>query len=74
MAGGRVEMGTLEKKAQFKLLRNGEEVARGHIEELQMAKSPTNSVTKGNEFGMMVDCKVAPEAGDIIETFKTETK
>lgn len=74
VAGGRVELGTLEKKAQFKLIRAGTEITRGHITELQIAKSPVSSVDAGTEFGMMLDCKIEPQTGDVIETFVTETK
>lgn len=74
VAGGRVESGTLEKRSQFKLIRAGNEIARGNISELQIAKSPASSVDEGTEFGMMLDCKTEPQPGDIIETFKVETK
>jgi len=74
VAGGNVLTGTINLKDQFKLLRKGEEVGRGHIGTLQMAKSPVSIVESGNEFGMMLECKVEPEQNDVIETFKLETK
>jgi translation initiation factor IF-2 len=74
VAGGNVTLGTVNVKDQFKLIRKGEEVARGHIVILQMAKSPVSTVETGNEFGMTIDCKIEPEQNDIIETFKLETK
>jgi translation initiation factor IF-2 len=74
VAGGNVVTGTINLKDQFKLLRKGEEVGRGHIGTLQMAKSPVSIVESGNEFGMMLECKVEPEQNDVIETFKLETK
>lgn len=74
VAGGNATAGTLRTKDQFKLIRAGEEVARGHITGLQMAKSPVSSVELGNEFGMMLDCKVEPAQNDILETFKLEIK
>lgn len=74
VVGGTITEGVLRTKDQFKLLRKGAEVARGHISGLQLAKSPVSSVESGNECGIMIDCSVTPEGGDIIETFKLETK
>ena len=74
VAGGTVLTGSMNVRGEFKLLRKGEEVSRGNIETLQMAKSPVSQVDAGNEFGMMIDCKTTPEPGDVIETFKRETK
>lgn len=74
VAGGNVSTGTINLKDQFKLLRNGEEIGRGHIGTLQMAKSPVTIVESGNEFGMMLECKVEPQQNDVIETFKLEIK
>jgi translation initiation factor IF-2 len=74
VAGGSVTVGVLHLKDQFKLMRAGNEVARGHITTLQLAKSPVTRVESGNEFGMMLDCDTAPESGDIIEAFKREIK
>lgn len=74
VAGGTVQTGSVHLKDQFKLMRAGEEIAKGHITTLQLAKSPVTTVESGNEFGMMLDCPVAPESGDIIEAFKRETK
>lgn len=74
VAGGMTQSGALHLKDPFKLIRAGEEVSRGHIATLQLAKSPVTTVESGNEFGMMLDCPVAPESGDIIEAFKREIK
>lgn len=74
VAGGRVTDGHMDKKAQFKLIRNDQEIARGTILELQLGKAPVSSVESGNELGIQIECKETPEPGDIIETFKTETK
>ena len=74
VAGGSINMGIIKVKDQFKLFRNNELIARGTVAVLQLAKAPVNSVEAGNEFGMMLDCTVAPEPGDIIEAFKREIK
>lgn len=74
VAGGNVTTGIVKVKDQFKLFRNNELIAKGTIAVLQLAKAPVNSVESGNEFGMMLDCTVAPESGDIIEAFKREIK
>ena len=74
VAGGRVLEGSMDKKAGFKLMRGDIQVARGTILELQMGKAPVSSVGVGEEFGMQIECKEDPLPGDVIETFKTETK
>lgn len=74
VAGGNVSSGTVNVKDQFKLIRKGEEVGRGSITNLQMAKSPATTVQADNEFGMMVECNESLESGDIMEAFKTEIK
>jgi hypothetical protein len=38
--------------------------------ELQQGKSPTEKVEVDNEFGMQLECSVAPESGDIIEDYE----
>ena len=70
--GARVEFGTMNKKAQFKLMRGGSEIARGDIEGLQEGKAPVSAVELGNEFGAMIECDTEPIHGDILETFKQE--
>lgn len=74
VAGGNVSEGLISKKDQFKLIRKGAEIARGTVENLQLAKSPVSSVESGNEFGMMIECSTTPETGDTLETFKREIK
>lgn len=74
VAGGNVTTGIVKVKDQFKLFRNNELIAKGTIAVLQLAKAPVNSVEAGNEFGMMLDCTITPEPGDIIEAFKREIK
>lgn len=74
VAGGMVTDGILGVKQQFKLMRSDQEIDRGHITNLQLAKSPTNTVEMGNEFGMMLECDTAPESGDVIAVFKREIK
>lgn len=65
--GGRVEQGTLEDGAQFRLLRRDLELARGEITSLQSGKVAARQVEQGQEFGAMVDVKAEPAAGDRLE-------
>lgn len=74
VAGGTVTTGTVNVKDHFKLIRKGEEIGRGIITNLQMAKSPATTVQSDNEFGMMVECNESLESGDVMEAFKTEIK
>jgi translation initiation factor IF-2 len=74
VAGGNVTSGLLAVKNTCKLIRKGEIIDQGTLTNLQMAKSPTQTVESGNEFGMMFTCATTPEPGDVLEAFIRETK
>lgn len=66
--GGRVEQGTLEDGAQFRLMRRDLELGRGTIKSLQTGKAATKRVEQGQEFGALVEVKNGePAAGDHLE-------
>ncbi len=68
--GGRVQSGIILKKSTVRIMRQGEVVGHGVILGLQMAKSVTDKVEEGSEFGMQLDSQVTPEPGDILEVFE----
>ncbi len=72
--GGRVEEGEIRKAGQIAILRGGEEVGRGEIEELQQNKVITKEVSAGNEFGMKIKSTVKVQDGDVIESFEEKLK
>lgn len=72
--GGRVEEGMLKKSGEIAVIRNGEEIGRGEILELQQSKTPAKEVMSGNEFGMKVKTPVKVAEGDLIESFEEKLK
>lgn len=65
--GGRVESGALRVGEIVKIMRRDTEIARGRIRELQQAKQKTSAVEEGNEFGGMIEAKIAIAPGDKLE-------
>ncbi len=72
--GGKVEQGFVKKSGEIAVLREGEEIGRGEIIELQQSKIPAKEVENGNEFGMKVKTSVKIVAGDVIESFEEKLK
>ncbi len=72
--GGRVEEGELRKSGEIMVLRNGEELGRGEILELQQSKTAAKTINKGDEFGMKVKTSVKIQEGDVIESFEEKLK
>ncbi len=66
--GGRLEEGLIAANEEVKIFRRDAEIGRGHIRELQQAKTKIGKVEEG-EFGAMVECKVEIAPGDKIECF-----
>jgi len=72
--GGRVEQGEIRKAGKISVLRNGEEVGRGEIIELQQSKVAAKEVSSGNEFGMKLKVDAKIQEGDVIESFEEKLK
>lgn len=70
VAGGRTQSGTIMKNNKVHIVRDGERIGTGVIVGLQLAKSPTDKVEEGNEFGMQLESNTQPESGDILEAFE----
>lgn len=70
--GGRVEEGTLKKGSRIRVMRKGEEVADGKLEELQSSKQPIESIKSGSEFGAKVISDVVLEENDELVAFEVE--
>ncbi len=64
--GGRIEEGSLKLKQYVRIMRREIEIGKGTISNLQQAKMNTNEVHEG-EFGMQINTKAEPAAGDYIE-------
>lgn len=67
--GARHVSGTLAKGARVKLLRDGEEIARGSIANLQQARADVSEIHTEGDFGMELELKEPVLYNDEIVTF-----
>ncbi len=67
--GGKVQEGSIETGAEFKIMRRGAEIGKGKIRELQQQKEKTSEVLKDREFGAQVESKMEIAPGDVLETY-----
>lgn len=74
IVGGKVEEGELRKSKPVAIWREGEEVGRGEILDLQQNKVATKEVSKGVEFGMKLKTSVKMLVGDVLESFEENLK
>lgn len=72
--GGKVEEGMIKKSGEIAVWRNGEEVGRGEIVDLQQSKTPAKEVQAGSEFGMKFKSNIKIQEGDVIESFEEKLK
>ncbi len=72
--GGRVEEGDLKKSGQIAVWRDGGEIGKGEILELQHNKVAAKTVGQGDEFGMKIKTGVKILEGDILESFEEKIK
>ncbi len=74
VVGGKVVEGEITSGAEVKILRRDSEIGRGKIRELQKQKQRTDTISKDNEFGSMIEAKITIMPGDYIECFKIVEK
>lgn len=74
IVGGRVEEGELKRQSQIMVLREGVELGRAQIEELQQSKVMAKHVNAGEEFGIKLKTPVKILAGDVLECFEEKIK
>lgn len=72
--GARVESGMIEVNSILRIIRNEQEIGRGKVKGLQIAKSEADNVSEGNEFGAMVESKTEIAPGDHLERIILVTK
>ena len=72
--GGRVEQGELKKNGQIGINRDGSELGRGEILELQHSKVAAKNVQSGEEFGIKIKTNVKIKEGDTLESFEEKIK
>jgi translation initiation factor IF-2 len=73
IAGCRVTDGLIKRDAQVRVLRDGNEVWKGKISSLKRVKEDVSEVRQGVECGIDLAGFKDIKAGDIIESFTTET-
>lgn len=72
--GGTVVEGEVRKNKKLGIIRNGEEIGRAEINDLQQSKVATKEVTSGHEFGMKIKTSIKIAVGDILESFEENLK
>ncbi len=74
IVGGKVEQGEIKKQSQILISRDGSELGRGEIKELQQSKVAAKSIGKGEEFGIKLKTSVKIQLGDTLESFEEKIK
>jgi len=74
IVGGRVEQGELKKNSKIMVFREGAELGRAEITELQQSKVAARSIGKGEEFGIKLKTPVKILEGDVLESFEEKIK
>jgi len=72
--GGKVEEGELKKNSQILILREGVELGRAEILELQQSKVMAKTIGKNEEFGIKLKTAVKLMEGDVLESFEEKIK
>ena len=73
IAGCRVVDGLIKRENQVRVLRDGAEVWKGRISSLKRVKDDVSEVRQGVECGIDLSGFKDIRAGDLIESFTTET-
>lgn len=74
IVGGRVEEGQITKISKISVLREGAELGRAEILELQHNKAAVKNVRSGDEFGIKLKTPLKIQAGDLLESFEEKIK
>ncbi|MFA5652400.1 MAG: translation initiation factor IF-2 [Candidatus Paceibacterota bacterium] len=72
--GARAEKGTVFVGEEAKIMRDGVEIGRGKIRDLQKEKNKVGEIREGVEFGCQFQSEIEPAPGDKILIFKTIEK
>ncbi len=74
VVGGRITSGRATDRSIVRILRRDEEISRGHIVGLQVAKISAKEAVEGTECGILVESKIEIAGGDVLECITTVTK
>ncbi len=72
VVGAKHVSGALALNALVKILRQGEEIGRGKIVNLQQARADVAEIRVEGDFGMQIETKADLAGGDVVLTFRTE--
>ena len=67
--GGTVLSGKLVDDKAVKIMRRGSEIGRGQVGELQQQKMRVKEVATGNQFGALIEAKIAIAVGDTLVAY-----
>jgi translation initiation factor IF-2 len=70
IVGGRVEEGQITKVSKIGIIREGVEIGKGEIEELQHNKAASKSAHMGEEFGLKLKTPIKIQVGDLLESYE----
>src|SRR6185369_3630442 len=74
IVGGKVENGELKRMSQIMVFRDGVELGRAEILELQQSKVMAKHIGVGEEFGIKLKTPVKILEGDVLESFEEKIK
>ena len=74
IVGGRVEEGQITKISKISIIRDGAEIGKGEIEDLQHNKSAAKSIHMGEEFGIRLKTHTKIVVGDLLESYEEKIK
>ena len=74
IVGGKVAKGSVEKGNKVRVVRDGELIGEGLIDEVRIGKEVVADIRKGDEAGLKYIGKTAIEVGDVLEVYKEESK
>lgn len=74
VVGGRIVTGKCTEKSRVRILRRDEEISRGQIVGLQVAKINSKEALEGTECGIQIESKIEIAPGDLLECIITTTK
>ena len=74
IVGGRVEDGKIPRDSLCRVRRKDEIVGTGKITKCQVGQQEMKEVPNGTECGVQFEGKVKIEVGDVLETYKEESK
>lgn len=64
VVGGKVTSGTFKNRATFEIVREGQTVGTGRVQNLQQQKKDVYEVREGNETGLLVNSETLIQIGD----------